>query len=188
MKNTAGSVRGQDVPLRRILVPTDFSKASKRALRYAVWLGKKLGASLTLIHVVPAKLRPSSGEEYLGLERELKDRGNEQLSHLVQKLLGHEIRANMMVSIGNPAVEIVHAAEELKAKLIIISPHSEASHLLRGSVVKTIAHFSPCPVLVVRKGEEPALYSVSQKRAEASQSTCSSVHTFCENLQRKTIN
>lgn len=145
-------------PSKRILVPIDFSTASRRALQYAVRLAKQFGASLTLLHVVSAKTTASSGADYLLLEKELKARGNEQLTGLVQKFLGNDVTANMMVRIGNPAIEIVHAAEDLDANLIIISRHPAGRHLLHGSVAKAVARHSSCPVLVVHKDDNPALY------------------------------
>ena len=39
--------------VRHLLAPTDFSPASERAVEYAVQLARRLGARLTLLHVVP---------------------------------------------------------------------------------------------------------------------------------------
>src|SRR5262245_40738427 len=40
------------IDLKRILVPTDFSKFSQNALTYAVACAENVGAQLTLLHVV----------------------------------------------------------------------------------------------------------------------------------------
>src|SRR5581483_6621232 len=45
-------------PLKNILVPIDFSKSSQRALEYALPLAEKLGASLSLIHVIDPRIYP----------------------------------------------------------------------------------------------------------------------------------
>ena len=37
----------------RVVAPTDFSPNSERAIDYAVQLARRLGAKLTLLHVVP---------------------------------------------------------------------------------------------------------------------------------------
>src|SRR6516165_6807925 len=42
----------QMIDIRRILVPTDFSKHSHNALNYAVAFADKFGAELYLLHVV----------------------------------------------------------------------------------------------------------------------------------------
>jgi nucleotide-binding universal stress UspA family protein len=40
------------MPIRRILVPTDFSAPSKQAIAYAFELAQTLGATLVLLHVI----------------------------------------------------------------------------------------------------------------------------------------
>src|SRR5690348_11624390 len=42
----------RSIAFRRILVPLDFPAESKNAFRYAVALARKVGGSLTLLHVV----------------------------------------------------------------------------------------------------------------------------------------
>jgi hypothetical protein len=39
--------------VKRILAPTDFSPKSEKAVNYAIQLAQRLGAKLTLLHVVP---------------------------------------------------------------------------------------------------------------------------------------
>jgi nucleotide-binding universal stress UspA family protein len=39
--------------VRSILAPTDFSPNSEKAVTYAVQLARRLGAKLTLLHIVP---------------------------------------------------------------------------------------------------------------------------------------
>lgn len=43
----------QPIELKRILVPLDFSEASRKALQYALAFGKQFNAEVALIHVVP---------------------------------------------------------------------------------------------------------------------------------------
>ena len=133
----------------------DFSKVSRIALPYALAFARESGACVTLLHVVPTKNSASAGADDLELEEELRRGGATQLSALIQALAGNEVSADMLVRIGNPTVETVHAAKELKADLIIISTHGRTGlrHLLLGSVAEGVMRHSPCPVLVVRKRE-----------------------------------
>ena len=50
-------------PVQIILVPTDFSPASKRALRYACRLADALGASVHIIHVLKNSLTQAAFTE-----------------------------------------------------------------------------------------------------------------------------
>jgi len=53
---------------------------------------------------------------------------------------------------GEPAVEIVNAANQLAANLIVVGSHGRGgvSRALLGSVAETVSRHAPCPVLVVR--------------------------------------
>jgi nucleotide-binding universal stress UspA family protein len=49
----------KSLSLRRILVPIDFSKNARRALRYAIPLAAQFGAHITLLHVVEPVVYPT---------------------------------------------------------------------------------------------------------------------------------
>ena len=60
--------------------------------------------------------------------------------------------ADVLVRSGSPAEEIVHAARELHATLIVMGSHGRgaARSLLLGSVSDRVLHTAHCPVLVAR--------------------------------------
>jgi universal stress protein A len=150
-------------------VPTDFSKGSRRALPYALAFAKRSGASITLLHVVHGKCSAIGRVADLALEEELKQGGAKKLNALVQQLLGDQVLTQMAVRIGSPAMEIVRAAHDLNADLIIISTRGRTGlkHLLLGSVTEAVIRHSPCPALVVREWEDgfgPAGCQVAAKK------------------------
>ena len=55
--------------IKEILVPTDFSSASKRALRYTCELADAFGASLHVLHVAENPYVPGGYMEYIRLRR-----------------------------------------------------------------------------------------------------------------------
>jgi len=79
--------RSTDVPLKSILVPTDYSPASDKALRNALTIAKHYGATLHLVHVVSslglnrvgadatAQATVPAAEEAGALERQLAATG-----------------------------------------------------------------------------------------------------------------
>jgi nucleotide-binding universal stress UspA family protein len=168
------SIAGFPCRLKRILVPTDFSKNSRRGLQYALAFAKQCGASITLLHAVHAKCSALGRVDDLALEEALKRGEARELSALVQRLLGDQVSADIVVRIGSPATEIVHAAEALGADLIIISTHGRTGlkHLLLGSVTEAVVRHSTCPVLVVREREHGFLCSGSQLAGKK----CSAIH------------
>ena len=50
--------------IQKILVPTDFSDFSKKALKYAVSVAKQLGAKITLLHVIELPIAYPEGGYY----------------------------------------------------------------------------------------------------------------------------
>jgi len=149
--------RGLGFRVRHILVPIDFSECSKQALRYAVPMAKERGASLTLLYVVA----PVYGVGEYGaidstaLEARMRAAGEQELAKLVAEEVRGEVAAKSLVRVGAPAMEIVEAALELRADLVVLATHGRTGlkHVLIGSVAEHVVRRAPCPVLVVR---EPA--------------------------------
>jgi universal stress protein A len=143
--------------IRQILVPTDFSAAAGRALRYAAPLAKRFGAAMVLLHVVP----PLTYEADYGYGPVLRRVPNAEKILCATRHLQSTARPTRtlcrrptcLVRTGNAAEEIVRAARDLKTDLIVMGEGSMAGHEREGG--KTIAektlHDAPCPVLIVRE-------------------------------------
>jgi K+-sensing histidine kinase KdpD len=86
----------QKFSVDRILAPTDFSPNSEKAVAYAIQLARRLGAKLTLLHVVPEpsaadySLEGISIQEIQGWEQEAEKKLAELLARA--KLEYHESR------------------------------------------------------------------------------------------------
>jgi nucleotide-binding universal stress UspA family protein len=145
------------LPIKRILVPTDFGDCSTPALRLAVELADKFGAELVLLHVVqdlalamPDAVMPTPvpGPD-LG---QLIEAGKTGLANLIEREQLGRLRPKMEVRVGSPVAEIVAAAGDLKADLLCVGTHGRTglAHLLLGSQAERIIRESPCPVLTVK--------------------------------------
>ena len=139
----------------RILATTDFSPNSDKAVDYAIQLAKRLGAKLTLLHVVPEPsaldypIEGISSEEIKGWQQAAEKRLAEQVARA--KLAYEEVESVQRTAL-HPRDEIVQAASELSADLLVISTHGYTGwkHLLFGSDAEIIIEHATCPVLVVR--------------------------------------
>jgi nucleotide-binding universal stress UspA family protein len=139
----------------RMLAPTDFSPNSEKAVTYAIQLAQRLGAKLTLLHVVPEpsavdySMEGISVQEIQRWEGEAEKKLVDQLARA--KLEYREIDA-LQVTALHPRDQIVQAATDLSADLMVISTHGYTGwkHFLFGSDAEKILEHSPCPVLVVR--------------------------------------
>ena len=103
--------------MKQILVATDFSTRSDRALRRAVLTARQVGAELTLVHVVD-----DDQPNYL-IERQ-KAAAAEILQQTVSTLVDvDQIRAEWLITTGDAFTGILQVAEEADPALIIVGPH-----------------------------------------------------------------
>ena len=138
-----------------LVSPTDFSPNSERAIDYAVQLARRLGAKLTLLHIVPEpsaldySMEGVSVQEIQEWEKGAEIKLTEQLTRA--QLEYKEVDA-VRLSALHPRDEIVRAATDLSADLLVISTHGCTGwkHFLFGSDAEKILEHAPCPVLVVR--------------------------------------
>jgi len=149
-----------ELQLKRILVPTDFSESSERALKYAVRLGRPYKAEVVVLHVFHLK-------EYLGLLSQREDIDSatanqvleaskvgaiEKLEDLVRRVSDKEVVVLPTLLIGVPFEEIVRYAGEHEVDLIVMPTHGRTglAHFLLGSTTERVISHSVCPVLVIR--------------------------------------
>lgn len=138
--------------IKRILVPVDFSDCSKKALKYALPLASQFDAELTLLHVV----QPAQGvPEMPSLDVQVLAAAEKSLEALRSTLPAAVASSNSVVREGNPYAEIVAAAKELDADLIVLSTHGRTglAHVLLGSTAEKVVRHAGCPVLIVRERE-----------------------------------
>lgn len=145
------------VKLRKILVPVDFSHCSLKALRYAAPLAEQAGAFVHLLHAVEP-ISSISGVQALPLmlsDEELESQARGRLTAIAQHNVKPFVQENVRVEIGRSYDEIVKAARDLDADLIVISTHgfTGIKHVLIGSTTERVVRHAPCPVLVVRVRE-----------------------------------
>lgn len=144
--------------LKKILAPIDFSPASKKALDYAFRLGELFKSEVTLLHVFEPLQAPDfpdiagassyGAKELAGVEKNLR-------ALITSSPMNGASRLKWKVRAGVAAHEIVEAAKELDADLIVIATHGFTGwkHFCIGSTAERVARVSPCPVLVVREKE-----------------------------------
>ena len=145
------------ISLKKILVPTDFSEQSVKAIRYGTELATKFGAELHLLHAVETlPIMYGEGGAYL-----LPDTVAEVVAATVKHLdelkidSADELQVIRKVVQGHPFVEIVRYAKNNATDLIVVGTHGRGAvaHMLLGSVAEKVVRKASCPVLVVRDEE-----------------------------------
>ena len=145
---------------KKIMVATDGTKLSKMAVDAASKLAVELGASLTLVRVVPkyAKtffdgLSVLSVKEIDDLEKELTVKAQTSLDQLIKETVNHHISVNtVVVRSSNVSEALLKVAKKVKAELIVMATHGRGGvkRVLIGSETHQVLTHSEIPVLVIR--------------------------------------
>jgi nucleotide-binding universal stress UspA family protein len=149
-----------ELRLKRILVPTDFSDSAEHALKYAVRLGKPFKANIFVLHVfhlqeylvlLSDRDQVDSGTASEVLEA-AKNRAANKLEELARRSQDKEVAVLPILLVGIPFGEIVRYAAERDVDLIVMPTHGRTglAHFLLGSTAERVISHSVCPVLVVR--------------------------------------
>ncbi len=145
--------------IRRILHPTDFSRASSKAFAMAVEMAKANRAELLIVHVL-APAVPLVGDGYVtpkvyeDLEASARAWGRKRLDQLLAKARKARARAKGLLLEGVPHEQIVRAASSRRAGLIVIGTHGRTGlvRFVLGSVAGRVVAMASCPVMTVRGG------------------------------------
>ncbi len=137
---------------RRILLVVDLGEQCEQIAVRARDLAALLGAELSILHVVEYVPVEPMGETLLPavqIEEELVQRARSRLAELAGKLgIGS---AKRQVAAGNIKAEIVRAAQEQQADLIVLgSRERRGPSILVNFTEDTVLHAAPCDVLAVR--------------------------------------
>ena len=140
--------------MKKILVPTDFSKASEKALEAAITIAKKFEATIVLMHAYQIPVFPYSG---LGTETLSSVDLAEYVEHGARKALqtaassygDSGVSITTVLNAGSPWEQIIRTAKEIEAGLIVIGSRglSGLPRALLGSTAERVVRYSPIPVL-----------------------------------------
>lgn len=137
---------------RKILLVVDLGEHSEQIATRARDLAALMGAELSLLHVVEYVPVEPMGETLLPamqIEEELVTRAKQRLAELAAKLGIDSARRD--VAAGNIKAEIVRAAQERQADLIVLgSRERRGPSILVNFTEDTVLHAAPCDVLAVR--------------------------------------
>lgn len=143
---------------KHILVSTDGSKLSEKAIKSAVGLAKQLGARLTAFHVIP-RFHPSvypmellqiTSEEY---DQTRLEHAQQFLRYAERTATAAHVPCDVRHAISDhPYKEIVKASQKYGCDLILMASHGRRGieGFLLGSETHKVLTHSHVPVLVYR--------------------------------------
>ena len=145
---------------KRILVPTDGSSLSKKAIRSAVDLAASVGAELVAMNVVPRYPMSYfegginvSNAEVARAEKQWNDRGQALADEVGKAAAKAGVKAKAITVHSDLIAEsILAAARKNKCDLVVMASHGRKGikRLLLGSETQHVLTHGDVPVLVLR--------------------------------------
>jgi ubiquinone biosynthesis protein len=120
--------------LSRVLVGTDLSPTSERAVEWAAELAERFEAELLVLQVVTEN--PSAAAD--------------ELAQFAERVVGPETRTRVATG-DEPAAAIVQAAQDEKADVLVLGSAGMQGRkeFLLGNVPNRVSHNAPCTVVIV---------------------------------------
>jgi nucleotide-binding universal stress UspA family protein len=139
----------------RLLVPIDFSRRSLTGLRFAIQLAKKLGATITVLHVVDfGSALTSDGYAMYDLARYreiARKEAEKEMSRFLRqvKFGGVKFNSKVVADLFLDALNSTIRTENVD--LVVATTHGRTGlkHFVLGSVAEVIVRRAICPVLIV---------------------------------------
>ena len=136
---------------KRILVPTDLSSKSEKALDVVLAMGVTDEHRIHLLHVIET-LQSDEDDEFQFFYDKLRDRALRKMDLMVKKY-GQGEMIDREIVYGHRSLEIIRFAHENHIDLIVLSSHRiESVEPSEGwaTISYKVGILSPCPVLLVK--------------------------------------
>ena len=144
---------GRQPSIESILIPIDFSANSELALTRGLALARERGAAVHVLYVYdpPWTRNAAYNAPPAHVTEELRYRAERRLARDIAHNHGPSLYVRAAVRVGDPYVEIVHYAGEIRTDLIVVGSHGR--HTIGrsplGSVAQKVLRRAPCPILTV---------------------------------------
>ncbi len=139
---------------RRILVALENGRADTALVPHVLELARLAGAELLLVHVADGWAARHFDALKLAESEEMRaDR--EYLERTASELRAAGLGVSVHLAMGDPAREILRAAEAKDCDLIAMTTHGHrfVADLLFGSTIAEVRHKASVPLLLVRAKE-----------------------------------
>jgi len=151
----------ENLSIRKILVPVDFSPASLAGAKYAVLLAKQFGAKLRLFHVIFPYTQMFQmdrfGGDLLPLIQNARAQAEKELARIHHLEFMDGVECESEIRTGSTIDEICIESAKPDIDLLVTSTHGRTgfTHAMIGSVAEHVIRYAGSPVLVVPgRGDE----------------------------------
>ena len=137
--------------MSRILVPLTLLGTSHAALPIALKLARETGATMVMLHVVPAMiLDEPRGPIHCDVSVQMRQKAEVELNRLVEKISAYT-PVEVAIDEGHPGAAIVRQAGLLAAEVVVMCSHGQRGWLkcLHRNTALYVTKHAPCPVWTV---------------------------------------
>ena len=137
---------------KHILVPTDLTEKSLKALDIAVKMALQDVSMVTLLHVVKT-IEDADHEEFEDFYEKLRQRAQQKMDEMVNRYQDEKLTIDKKITYGKRARDIVRFAQENAIDLIVLSSHKiDATNSTQGwgTISYKVGILSHCPVMMVK--------------------------------------
>jgi nucleotide-binding universal stress UspA family protein len=140
---------------KRILVATDFSETSDRALDYAIDLASRIGASVVVLHAYELPIVGFPDGAFIAspeIATQMANAAQKGLDACVAARIERGVELKKVLKQDTPWDAVVAVTTELGIDLVVAGTHGRRglAHALLGSVAEKIIRTSTVPVLTIR--------------------------------------
>ncbi len=135
---------------KKILVPTDFSEASRAALQQAAEVARACSAKLTVLYA--DEFVPGPGDELPVRTVGSKEDAENHLKDDIKQLVPPTVPVHMIIVDDSPVPAILKIAKEEDVDWIVMGTHGRSGvpRLVLGSVTESVLRQTDRPVLTIR--------------------------------------
>ena len=137
---------------KNILVPTDFTKKSEKALDVAVRMASTDEGNITLLHVIET-IAEADDDEFRDFYKRLRGRAQKKMEEMIRPYTRAERAIRSEIAYGKRTAEIVEYASRNDVDLIVLSSHRiEKINPAEGwaTISYRVAILAHCPVMMVK--------------------------------------
>lgn len=147
------------IPIKSILVATDFSENAQPAVDAAIQLAKTFGAQLHLVHAFQTPIPIVSPYEVVvpdGFIEQAREAAAKSLKATEEKITSQGVKVTPHLTEVPAAPSIARIAEELNVDLIVMGTRGNTGlkHIVLGSVAERTLRMAPCSVLTVKPKDD----------------------------------
>ncbi|MFB6283771.1 MAG: universal stress protein [Halobacteria archaeon] len=142
----------------KILVPTDGSEGTRKAVNHALAIAEKFGSELNVVYVINTSAYSTLPAEanWESVTSALRKEGRAATSGIIEEAEGRGVDVEKSIKEGVPHREILEYVDEEDIDLVVMGTHGKTGldRFLLGSVTEKVVRSCHQPVLTVKLSDD----------------------------------